>query len=108
MPSGPLAAPTASRPKFLRWGRQRSVELDGLEDVIGAGEEAVATGSGWQHEITVPPLTLVHGDSHSENFLFEPDGDEVCAPPVGCEPCVVLAGYVAPCTPVPHRHRRVC
>jgi hypothetical protein len=62
-------------PNFLKWGRFQ--KLAGLEDVVACGQEIRDAGSAALAALTCPPMTLVHGDSHAENFLFEPDGGVV-------------------------------
>jgi thiamine kinase-like enzyme len=50
-----------------------------LDLVKSIGAEVMAPNSGWQNEMSTPPLTLIHGDCHNENFMFSEGGDEVIA-----------------------------
>jgi thiamine kinase-like enzyme len=63
-------------PKFLKWAKE--VELANLEPCTAVGEEVVKSKRRWQQHMAVPPLTLVHGDSHCENFMLC-DDDSVVA-----------------------------
>ena len=54
------------------------------------GKQAVESKGKWQHEMAKPPLTLVHGDCHNENYMWTPDGQEVCA--IDFQLCAVSQG----------------
>lgn len=59
-----------SWPKFLKWARGRN--LADLEDVVYVGDGVLKARNGWRKEAARPPLTLLHGDCHCENFIFLP------------------------------------
>jgi thiamine kinase-like enzyme len=40
------------------------------------GDEVIAKGDEWCNVITKGPLTLVHGDSHCENYLYKENSED--------------------------------
>ena len=75
-----------SWPKAREWLRTRKITgLAAIEMVVQEIAEPPA-GASWQREACVPPLTVIHGDAHNENFLF---------PEVESEPAIALDWQLA-------------
>ncbi|GMH87570.1 hypothetical protein TrST_g5976 [Triparma strigata] len=56
-----------SWPKFKKWAKAMGLDV---EAVKSCGDEVVAKGKRWSDIVATEPVSLVHGDSHCENYLY--------------------------------------
>lgn len=62
-------------PKFIRWASPHAEAgtLPSLEVAKSVAQEVLSSQGQWMQEMAKPPLTVIHGDCHSENYLW-PEG----------------------------------
>ena len=63
-----------SWPRFKSWAREMDLDINAVES---CGDKVVAKGSKWCDVCSKDLLTLVHGDSHCENYLYTNNSETV-------------------------------
>lgn len=69
-----------SWPKFVKWASPHvdAGRLPSLQVATRVAEEVLSSKGSWMQEMATPPLSVIHGDCHSENYLW-PQGTESSA-----------------------------
>lgn len=59
-------------PKFRSWAVPHvdAGRLPSLQVAQTVMEQIMSSGAAWMQEMATPPLSVIHGDCHSENFLW--------------------------------------
>lgn len=66
-----------SWPKFIKWASPhvKAGNLPTLEAAVQIAQEVLASKGEWLQVMATAPLSVIHGDCHSENYLWPQDAD---------------------------------